>query len=83
MRPQRGQQAHFSSYARVLLPTPHCNFALPVHQHGKSKVRLGRTWREGDVHHFVEWNVATMLESPMEHAFIKVCAIHRALHVFC
>lgn len=50
-------------------------FALPVHQHGKSKVRLGRTWREGNVHHFVEWNVHTMLESPMEHAFIKVSPV--------
>lgn len=42
---------------------------LPFHQHGKSKVRLGRTWREGNVHYFVEWNVHTMLESDMEHAF--------------
>jgi hypothetical protein len=38
---------------------------LALHQHGKSKVRLGRVWREGDVHHMVEWNVYTMLESAM------------------
>ena len=31
---------------------------------------MGRTWREGDVHHFKEWNVFTMLESPMEKAFL-------------
>jgi urate oxidase len=48
------------------------SFNLPFHQHGKSKVRLGRTWREGNVHHFVEWTVDSMLESPMEHAFMKV-----------
>ena len=46
-----------------------CAATLKEHQHGKSRVRLGRTWREGDVHHFVEWNVATMLESDMAHAF--------------
>lgn len=39
---------------------------LALHQHGKSKVRLGRVWREGNVHHFVEWQVHTMLESDME-----------------
>lgn len=39
--------------------------------HGKSKVRVGRVWREGNVHHFAEWSVNTMLESPMEHAYIK------------
>ena len=44
---------------------------LSLHQHGKSKVRLGRTWREGNVHHFREWQVHSMLESPMEHAFIS------------
>lgn len=38
-------------------------FQLPVHQHGKSKVRLGRTWRVGDFAYFVEWNVNTMLEA--------------------
>jgi hypothetical protein len=40
-------------------------YALPVHQHGKSKVRVARVWREGSVHHAVEWNVNTMVESPM------------------
>ncbi len=38
---------------------------LALHQHGKSRVRLGRVWREGNVHHMVEWNVFTMLESAM------------------
>eukprot|EP00878_Enallax_costatus_P012448 GHUV01012999.1.p1 GENE.GHUV01012999.1~~GHUV01012999.1.p1 ORF type:complete len:213 (+),score=34.24 GHUV01012999.1:151-789(+) len=42
---------------------------LALHQHGKSRVRLGRVWREGNVHHFVEWQVHTMLESDMELAF--------------
>lgn len=44
---------------------------LALHQHGKGKVRLGRTWRQGDVHHFVEYMVHTMLESDMEHAFVR------------
>jgi len=44
---------------------------LAAHQHGKSRVRLGRVWREaGGQHHFVEWRVATMLESDMEAAFL-------------
>ena len=43
---------------------------LAAHQHGKSKVRLGRVWREGKVHHMVEWTVFSMLESDMAHAFI-------------
>ncbi|EIE26572.1 urate oxidase II [Coccomyxa subellipsoidea C-169] len=47
-----------------------CAAILKEHQHGKSRVRLGRTWREGDVHHFVEWTVHTMLESDMAHAFL-------------
>ena len=42
---------------------------LAVHQHGKSKVRVGRVWREGSKHYFVEWNVDVMLESDMAHAF--------------
>ena len=46
------------------------SYSLSLHQHGKSRVRVGRTWREGDVHHFKEWNVFTMLESPMEKAFL-------------
>jgi urate oxidase len=58
---------------------------LREHQHGKSRVRLGRTWREqagergngsGNAasfvkHHFVEWTVDTMLESDMAHAFLS------------
>ncbi|GAX74061.1 hypothetical protein CEUSTIGMA_g1511.t1 [Chlamydomonas eustigma] len=43
--------------------------SLSLHQHGKSRVRIGRVWREGDVHHMVEWNVYTMLESAMEKSF--------------
>ena len=42
---------------------------LAEHQHGKGRVRLGRTWREGDVHHFSEWAVYCMLESDMAHSF--------------
>ncbi len=46
--------------------------ALTIHQHhGKSKVRLGRVWREGSTHHMVEWTVQTMLDSDMDHAYIK------------
>jgi urate oxidase len=43
---------------------------LVLHHHGKSKVRVGRVWREGDVHHMVEWTVNTMLDSDMEHSFL-------------
>lgn len=42
---------------------------LAVHHHGKSKVRVGRVWREGNVHHMVEWCVNTMVDSDMERAF--------------
>ena len=43
---------------------------LGAHQHGKSRVRVARVWREpGGVQHFAEWTVATMLESAMEHAY--------------
>lgn len=43
---------------------------LALHQHGKSRVRLGRVWRLADgTHRFVEWQVATMIESDMELAF--------------
>ena len=42
---------------------------LANHQHGKSKVRLGRVWREGSKHYFVEWDVNVMLVSDMAHAF--------------
>jgi hypothetical protein len=44
--------------------------SLALHHHGKSRVRVGRVWREGDVHHMVEWTVNTMLDSDMEHAFM-------------
>ncbi len=47
-----------------------CAATLKEHQHGKSRVRLGRVWRDGDVHYFVEWKVATVLESDMAHAFL-------------
>jgi urate oxidase len=48
--------------------------SLAEHQHGKARVRLGRTWRvpqpDGSVRHvFVEWSVQTALESDMAHAF--------------
>lgn len=43
---------------------------LALHQHGKSRVRVGRVWRLPDgTHRFVEWQVATMVESDMELAF--------------
>lgn len=45
--------------------------SLAVQHHGKSKVRLGRVWREGNVHHFVEWSVNTMIDSDMAHAYLK------------
>ena len=48
-----------------------CAATLKEHQHGKSRVRLGRIWREGNIHHFVEWKVATLLESDMAHAFLE------------
>ena len=44
---------------------------LAEHQHGKSKVRVARVWREGSKHYFVEWSVDVMLESDMAHAFLK------------
>jgi len=45
---------------------------LTAHEHGKSKVRLGRTWRDAhtNAHHFVEWEVCVRLISPeMEKAY--------------
>lgn len=42
---------------------------LAAQQHGKSRVRVGRVWRDGPKHTFVEWTVDTMLESDMEHAY--------------
>ena len=43
--------------------------SLAVQHHGKSRVRLGRVWREGNVHHFCEWSVNCMLDSDMAHAY--------------
>ena len=48
---------------------------LAEHQHGKARVRLGRTWHvpqpDGAVKHvFVEWTVQTALESDMAHSFL-------------
>ena len=42
---------------------------LAAQQHGKSRVRVGRVWRDGARHTFVEWTVDTMLESDMAHAY--------------
>lgn len=42
---------------------------LQLHQHGKGRVRMARTWREGDTHYFVEWTLRVALESAMERAF--------------
>lgn len=44
---------------------------LAMQHHGKSKVRLGRVWREGNTHHMVEWSVFSMLDSDMEHAYVQ------------
>ena len=43
---------------------------LAAHQHGKSRVRLGRVWKDGSTHYFVEWMVDIMLESDMAHAVL-------------
>jgi urate oxidase len=43
--------------------------SLAWQHHGKGRVRLGRVWREGSTHHFVEWQVQSMLESDMLHAY--------------
>lgn len=45
---------------------------LTKHAHGKSRVRLARVWRDpSGVHHFVEWQVAVMLESDMAPAYLR------------
>ena len=44
---------------------------LAAHQHGKSRVRVARVWRDGPTHTFVEWSVDTVLESQMAHAFLE------------
>lgn len=43
--------------------------SLKFHQHGKSKVRLGRVWRSGDIHNIVEWTVEITLESKADASF--------------
>lgn len=43
--------------------------AFRFHQHGKSKVRVGRVWRQGSVHKIVEWNVDIVLFSSAERSF--------------
>lgn len=58
-------------YGRGQLLSTSENMAnLASHQHGKSKVRVARVWRDGDTHTFVEWSVNTVLESDMAHAFL-------------
>eukprot|EP00967_Tisochrysis_lutea_P050868 scaffold62654_cov18-Tisochrysis_lutea.AAC.1 len=57
---------------------------LPMHQHGKARVRVARAWRDpSGVHHFVEWTVHTMLESAMEHSFFTVCVMCFAYRARC
>lgn len=42
---------------------------LQSYQHGKSKVRLGRVWRDGARHTMVEWLVNISLESECDASF--------------
>eukprot|EP00850_Spirogloea_muscicola_P019279 SM000187S03896 [mRNA] locus=s187:276042:277787:- [translate_table: standard] len=42
---------------------------LVAHRHGKSRVRVGRVWREGATHHLAEWSVDISLLSGAEAAF--------------
>eukprot|EP00850_Spirogloea_muscicola_P012273 SM000078S22132 [mRNA] locus=s78:601518:603254:- [translate_table: standard] len=42
---------------------------LVAHRHGKSRVRVGRVWREGATHHLAEWSVDISLLSAAEAAF--------------
>lgn len=42
---------------------------LQSYQHGKSKVRLGRVWRDGARHTMVEWLVNISLESECDPSF--------------
>eukprot|EP00899_Mesostigma_viride_P023173 jgi/Mesvir1/403/Mv11294-RA.1 len=44
---------------------------LAEHRHGKSKVRVGRVWREDAVHHIVEWNCFIMLDSKADKSFLS------------
>jgi urate oxidase len=43
---------------------------LAKHAHGKSRVRVCRVWREGAVHHAVEWQCSVLLESDMANAYL-------------
>lgn len=42
---------------------------LEQHRHGKTRVRIGRVWRDGPRHTFVEWSVSVLLSSHCEPAF--------------
>ena len=45
---------------------------LGSHQHGKSRVRVGRVWRLADgLNVFAEYSVNTVLKSAMEHAYVQ------------
>ena len=45
---------------------------LASHQHGKSRVRVGRVWRMADgKNYFAEYQVDTSLFSAMEHAYVE------------
>jgi urate oxidase len=44
---------------------------LAKHAHGKSRVRVARVWREGTVHHAVEWQCEVLLESDMAPAYLR------------
>ena len=44
---------------------------LTKHAHGKSRVRVARVWREGAVHHAVEWQCEVLLESDMAPAYLR------------
>lgn len=48
------------------------NIELSFHQHGKSKVKVGRKWKTKEgTHYFSEWIVESILESDMAHAYIQ------------
>eukprot|EP00250_Pteridium_aquilinum_P005739 c15792_g1_i1 orf=215-1117(-) len=42
---------------------------LVHHRHGKARVRVGRVWRDGAHHAFVEWSVSVLVSSHCEPAF--------------
>lgn len=53
-----------------MAPPPGQAFPLVKHCHGKSRVRVGRVWRQpGGTHVFSEFAAEVLLESPMERAF--------------